>query len=270
MGIKVYFLVFLFFTLMACKEQQETVAYSAAEILQLAPPQVRADSLLFNQQAKVNAEFTMNGVQIRYTSDGSEVTETSMLYENTLIVSEPSEFMFRAFHPVYLPSKPIALRLLKVKQDISTATVSLTPQPDKNYSGDGAMVLVDLQKGSTQFRAGNYWLGFQGEQIKIKLELEKEMTISKFIISSLNDHGSWIFLPKHIRVVVDGNKIIGEVSVPIPTAAEPKNIALLDVPVKTGSFKNIEVQIDVLETIPQWHQGAGTSPFFFIDEILVE
>lgn len=270
MGSKVCFFVFLFLTLMSCKERQETVAFAASKILQLAPPQVRADSLLFNQQAKVNAAFTMDGVQIRYTRDGSEVTETSMLYENTLIVSEPSEFMFRAFHPDYLPSKPVAVRLLKVKQDVSTATVSLNPQPDKNYSGDGAQVLLDLQKGSTQFRAGNHWLGFQGEQINIKLELEKETAISKLIISSLNDHGSWIFLPKHIKAVADGNKTIGEVSVPIPTAAEPKNIALLDVPVKTGSYKNIEIQIDVLETIPQWHQGAGMAPFFFIDEILVE
>lgn len=270
MGSKIYVLAFLFLTLFGCKDQRENVAYSATAIFQLAPPQVKADSLLFRKQAHVNALFDMDGVQIRYTADGTEVTDTSPLYENTLDVTEASEFSFKAFHEDYASSKPVSVRLLKVKQAIATATVSLDPQPDKSYLGKGAKGIVDLQKGTTQFRAGSQWLGFQEAQIKIGLQLEKETTISKLIVSSLKDHGSWIFLPRSIRVIGDGNQEIGMVTIPGPTGAEPKNIALLDVPVEPGDYKNIEVLIDLWEAIPQWHQGAGTPPFFFIDEILVE
>lgn len=270
MDTKFYFYVGILLMLCACKERTETVVYSTTDILQLAPPQVQVDSLLFNDKAQVAAILNMNGVEIRYTLDGDEVTKNATLYDQTLQVTEASEFTFRAFHPDYLPSKPIGTRLLKVKKDVSTAKVTLTPQADENYSGDGPKVLVDLQKGTSQFRAGNHWLGFQGEQIKIALEFEKETSISKLILSSLNDHGSWIFLPKGIQVFTDGKQKIGMVSVPIPSEVEPKNIALLDVPVVPGTYKNIEIYIDLLETIPDWHQGTGTSPFFFIDEILVE
>lgn len=270
MGSKIYWLAFLFLTLFACKEQTVSDTFSATNILQLAPPQVQTDSLLFNEQARVNALFNMDGVQIRYTADGTEVTDNSTIYQNTLPVTEPSEFIFRAFHPDYLPSKPVSLRLLKIKQDVSTATVILEPQPNKNYSGNGPKGLVDLQKGTTQFRAGAHWLGFQGEQIKIGLRFKKETMISKLVISSLNDHGSWIFLPENIRVLGNDNQQIGMISVPVPTEVEPKAITLLNVPVAPGSYKSIEVYIDLLEAIPQWHQGAGTLPFFFIDEILVE
>ncbi len=270
MGSKIYLLAFLFLTLIACKEQIASVAYAATDVLQLAPPQVQADSLLFKQQARVNVLFNMDGVQIRYTTDGTEVTDNSTIYQNTLVVTEPSEFIFRAFHADYLPSKPVSVRLLKVKQDVSTATVSLEPQPDKNYSGDGAKGLVDLQKGTTQFRGSDQWLGFQGKRIAIDLEFTGGTTVSKVIISALNDHGSWIFLPKSIRVLADGKREIGQVSLSIPTRVESKNLMLLDVPVATGTYKNLELQIDLLETIPSWHQGKGTAPFFFIDEILVE
>jgi hypothetical protein len=270
MSSKFYFITCVLLVLSACKEQKEAVVYSSTEILQLAVPQVQVDSLLFNKKAEVTAVFDMDGVDIRYTSDGAEVTNTSMLYDKKLAVTESSEFTFRAFHTDYLPSKPISTRLLKVKKDVSTASVTLTPQPDKNYSGGGAKVLVDLQKGTTQFRAGDHWLGLQGKQIKIALEFEQETTISKLIISSLNDHGSWIFLPKGIRVFTNDKQELGMAAIPIPTEMEPKTIALLDVPIVPGTYKNIEIYIDLLETIPQWHQGTGTPPFFFIDEILVE
>jgi hypothetical protein len=102
------------------------------------------------------------------------------------------------------------------------------------------------------------------------LEFEQETTISKLIISSLNDHGSWIFLPKGIQVFTNDKQELGMAVIPIPTEMEPKTIALLDVPIVPGTYKNIEIYIDLLETIPQWHQGTGTPPFFFIDEILVE
>jgi hypothetical protein len=246
------------------------VVYSAAEVFELATPRIQTDSLLFNTSATVAAVFNMEGATIRYTVNGSDVTSDAQVYQNPLIVNEPTEFNFRAFHPDYVPSKTVSMRLLKVKKDVSNAKVSLTPEADSNYPGNGGKGLVDLQKGTTQFRAGNHWMGLQGEQIKIVLDFENETTISNLIVSSLNDHGSWIFLPKEITVFGDGKEKIGSISLPMPTAVEPKGISLLDVPVLTGSYKSIEIQIDLLETIPQWHQGTGTAPFFFIDEILVE
>ena len=253
----------------SCKEK-EIVVYAAAEIFELADPKIEVDSLLFNTSAKVSAVFNMEGTEIRYTTDGSEVTADALLYQRPLTVNEATEFSFRAFHSDYVQSKVVRTRLLKVKNDVSTAKVSLTPQADSNYRGPGAKGLVDLQKGTTQFRAGTHWMGFQGDQIRILLDFENETSISKLIVSSLNDHGSWVFLPKSIRVFTDRKEQIGRMSIPLPTAVEPKSISLLDVPVIAGSYKSIEVHIDLLETIPQWHQGKGTVPFFFIDEILVE
>jgi hypothetical protein len=253
----------------SCKEKEVDV-YAAAEIFELAAPKIEVDSLLFNTSAEVAAVFNLEGADIRYTIDGGDVTSDARLYQSPLTVNEPTEFSFRAFHPDYLPSKVVRMRLLKVKKEMSTAQISLTPQADSNYRGHGAKGLVDLQKGTTQFRAGNSWMGFQGEQIRIVLDFENQTSISKLIVSSLNDHGSWVFLPKSIRVFTDRKEKIGSISIPLPTAVEPKSISLLDVPVIAGSYKSIEVHIDLLETIPQWHQGKGTAPFFFIDEILVE
>src|SRR6056297_308516 len=256
----------LFFS---CKEK-EVVTYADTQLFELAPPRIQVDTLLFNTSAEITATFVMDGAEIRYTTDGSEVTPEAPLYTNPIVVSQPTAFTFRSFHSDYAPSKAIGTRLLQVKQDVSAAKVTLTPQPDANYQGSGAKGLVDLRKGTTQFRAGDYWMGFQGRQISILMDFETEITISNLIISSLSDHGSWIFLPKSIRVITDQKEEVGTVSFTEPKAAAPKGISLLDIPVTKGAYKSIEVHIDLMEAIPQWHQGKGTAPFFFIDEILVE
>lgn len=264
-----YFILSFCVIVSSCKEN-EVIVYADTQLFELAPPKVIVDSLLFNSRAEIRSTFTMDGAEIRYTKDGGEVTRKSQLYQNPISITEPSQFTFRSFHPDYLPSKSVSTRLLKVNKDVSTAKVTLMPQPDSNYKGSGANGIVDLKKGTSQFRDGDAWMGFQGKQIKILLEFETETPISKLTISSLNDHGSWIFLPKSIRVLDTKKDKIGQVSVIVPTEAEPKDISLLDVPVIKGEYKSIEVQFDLMEEIPQWHQGKGTAPFFFIDEILVQ
>mgnify|MGYP001043927995 CR=1 FL=1 len=265
----IYSLVGVAMLLSSCKDK-EVITYADTQLFELAPPRIQVDSLLFNNSAEITATFVMDGAEIRYTTDGSEVTPEALPYTKPIKVTEPAAFAFRSFHSDYAPSKEIATRLFKVKQDISKAKVTLTPQPDANYKGSGAKGLVDLRKGTMQFRDGNYWMGFQDRRIRILLDFETETTISNIIVSSLKDHGSWIFLPKCISVFADNKEEIGMVSIAEPTAPEPKSISLLDVPVITGAYKSIEVYIDLMETIPQWHQGKGTAPFFFIDEILVE
>jgi hypothetical protein len=256
--------------LLSSCQDKEGVMYADTQLFELAPPRIEVDSLLFNNSAEITATFVMDGAEIRYTIDGSEVTPEALLYTNPITVSQPTAFNFRSFHSDYVPSKETGTRLIQVKQNVSAAKVTLTPQPDANYKGSGAKGLVDLRKGTTQFRAGDYWMGFQGRQIRILLDFETETTISNLIVSSLNDHGSWIFLPESIRVFANKNEEIGTLSLVEPTAAEPKGMSLLDVPVTTGDYKSIEIHIDLMEAIPHWHQGKGTAPFFFIDEILVE
>lgn len=264
--------IFYFFAglllLFSCKEVVQE-RYASSEIFQLAPPRIQVDSLLFSKSALVSAQFDMQDAVIRYTHDGNEVTESSILYTEPIVIMEATKFAFAAFHPEYQKSPEIHTRLTRIKQSVSNAKVALSVEPHPNYPGGGGAALVDLQKGTTQFRVGKQWLGFQDKQINVQFDFEQEISISKLIISSLNDHGSWIFVPEAIRVT-SNNKELGKVSIPIPKRVEPKQIALLDIPIINGSYKNIEIQIDLLEAIPEWHQGKGTTPFFFIDEVLVE
>ncbi|WP_396637513.1 chitobiase/beta-hexosaminidase C-terminal domain-containing protein [Maribacter sp. R77961] len=256
--------------LCACEQDKKaTIQYAADNLFELAAPKIVVDSLLFSKSAKVSAVFHMKDAQVRYTTDGSPVTSKSNLYTEPLLVEEATQFAFCSFHPDYKKSEEVYTRLIQLQRNISNAQVTLDPAPHSNYTGNGAQGLVDLQKGTLQFRGTHTWLGFQNDQISIKLDFDKELPISKLIVSTLKDHGSWIFAPQAIEVRAKGRKI-GELNLDHPTEMEPKQIELLDIFVAEASYKNIEIKIDLMEEIPEWHQGKGTVPFLFIDEILVE
>lgn len=256
--------------LCACKQNtKEEVLYASDKIFELAAPKITVDSLLFTKSAKVSASFNMADAEIRYTTDGSPVTNTSDLYTEALNIEKATTFAFRTFHSDYQKSEEIYTRLIQLKRNISNAKVTLEPNPHPNYSGNGAQGLVDLQKGTLQFRGTNAWLGFQSDQILIKIDFDEAIPISKLIVSTLKDHGSWIFAPQAIEVRSKGKKI-GGLTYDTPLGMEPKQIALLDIAIKEANYKSIELKIDVMDAIPAWHQGKGTVPFIFIDEILVE
>ncbi|MGB3149145.1 MAG: chitobiase/beta-hexosaminidase C-terminal domain-containing protein [Maribacter sp.] len=270
MSRKIAFIVVFYVLLYSCKEAKDTkFVYTTEDIFELAPPRIEVDSLLFRNSARVSAEFNMQDSQIRYTTDGSPVTESSTLYTEPLRVDGPAKFVFSSFHPAYKKSKEVHTRLIQLKYNVSNAKVTLKPNPHSNYEGNGAKGLVDLKKGTLQFRGDKNWLGFQSDQVLIRLEFNEETPITKLVVSSLNDHGSWIFGPKGIEVRSNGLKI-GELKRAVPQEMEPKRLKLLDISITEGTYKNIEIQIDLIEVIPDWHQGKGTVPFLFIDEILVE
>jgi len=265
---KIVYLLCCCIFLFSCKEAS-VANYASGKVFQLAPPKILVDSLLFATTAQLEAEFDMPDAVIRYTTGGYEVTASSKLYTKPITVKEASKFTFATFHSEYQKSPEVQIWLTQIKQNVSDTKVTLSPEPHPNYPGDGAQVLVDLQKGTTQFRAGKQWLGFQSKQVIVQLDFEKEISIEKLLISSLNDHGSWIFVPQAIHVS-SNDKEIGFLTLKVPAEVEPKQIKLLDVPVINGTYKTITIQIDLMEAIPEWHQGKGTAPFFFIDEILVE
>jgi hypothetical protein len=270
MKFRSYILVLFSLSLgiLSCKEKTD-IAFSQSEIFELASPKLTIDSVLFKNSARLTADFMVEGAKIYYTSDGSHVDETSLVYENSISITKSGAYKFKTYHPDYKPSQQIGVTVIKTNYTAGALRAQVSPPPHKNYPGKGSVSLIDFKKGTHQFRNGNEWLGFQSPSITIDLNFNKEQEISKIILSTLKDHNAWIFKPESITASSSLKKI-GEISLKAPIEAEQTQLAFIEIPVKKGSYSNLEIQINQLEEIPSWHQGKGTAPFFFIDEILVE
>lgn len=263
-----FILLFLFgIGFWSCK-QNPNPKFAENKLFALAPPRVVIDSTIFKNSTTITVYFEVDGAKIHYTTDGSIVEESSTIYEGPLTVSETGKYNFKVFHPDYQSSKQVSTKVVKINQSISDALIISSPQPHSNYKGSGINSLTDLKKGSTQFRNGSFWLGFLSPTTKIQLNFKKGLPISKIVLSTLKDHNSWIFSPKSIAVT-SNSKHIGDLKLESPDSAQLTQLEFIEIPLEQGVYSEINLQL-TMENIPEWHQGKGTIPFFFIDEILVE
>lgn len=249
--------------------QSKKTTFLTTDSIQLAPPNIQVDSMLFNQTAFLSLELSQDDAQIRYTLDGSKVDKNALVYKGPFQLSATTEVKVRAFHPKFSPSDSQTVVVRKLGRNISSAKISVFPEPHSNYPGDGVKTLIDGQKGGFNFRKGKFWLGFQEKQISAELKFSEDIAMGSVVVSVLHDHDSWIFAPKTITVASNG-KPIGAISMDQVDQPQKKKLLFMEVPVQKGSYQQLTITITPLHEIPEWHPGKGTLPWVFIDEIMVE
>ena len=267
LGMKTIMILLLLAVLGSCTTENRT--FETTGTFQLAPPILTVDSALFKNATTFTLQFGFPESRIRYTLDGNDVDGHSPIYEGPVHVKHSTIINAKAFHPDFKASEQISLQVEKLIHDISDAAVTLTPSPHDSYKGSGAQGLVDMKKGRLQFRGSDAWLGFQANQVTIDIDLKNEMELSMLKVSTLQNQGGWIFSPQKIEVF-SGSQALGETILENVGEQQANRLAMTAVPLKKGTYSQLTVKVYPLDEIPQWHQGKGTVPWLFMDEILVE
>ena len=133
--------------------------------------------------------------------------------------------------------------------------------------------MIDRKKGTTNFRT-SHWMGFTGGDLTTLIEFEKKTNIQKVTASLLSDHGSWIFMPDSIEVYCseDGKDFTLKNTKRLNSTKEGDTTGLHfeEVTFPKDKAKFVKVVLKNISSIPDWHDGKGTPPWLFIDEILIE
>lgn len=254
--------------LWGCASKAEK-AYLAAQNVRMTAPILECTNPFFTDSVRVTTKFDLPDAEIRYNLDQTHITEASPTFHKPLYLKESTTIQAKVFHPEYQSSPTTALRVLRTNSMLLGSTITITPKPSEPYQANGAQTLTDHRKGSTAFANGNAWLGFQSDTVAFKIDFKRDTPVSKVILSTLLNHGAWIFLPKHIRVL-SGNRELGAIQLAAPAAPEQTQFEFIEIPLEKVRTNRLEIMVTPLDSIPQWHQGKGTPAWFFIDEILVE
>jgi len=145
-------------------------------------------------------------------------------------------------------------------------------EPSWKYPANGIKTLTDGLRGDEDYRFN--WLGFEGEDMEVVLDLGEITTIKKVSADFLQVILSWVFLPQQIEVSIsdDGNNF-KNVSIVKNTESLEKDGAFIQTfyaefaPVQT---RYIKVKADNIEICPDWHIGHPLEAWIFTDEIVVE
>ncbi|MGO4918514.1 FN3 associated domain-containing protein [Maribacter spongiicola] len=238
-------------------------------MFQLASPKMNVSAVFFDSFTTLEFANDLPNSVIKYSLDGSEINQDSKIYNESLKIVESSEIKAIMYHPDYLESDEVQFEVVKIAKKSAIKSLVLNPQPSEKYSGLGASGLMDLKKGSAQFGGDKQWLGYQTDSVLATVQLEKNSEVSKVVLSALTNQSNWIFAPGKIEVFNAG-KLIGIETYSNSKIEASNSATFLTVPITKGVYKSLDVVIYPLSEIPEWHQGKGTTPWLFIDELIIQ
>lgn len=213
---------------------------------------------------------TIDNAAVYYTLDGTEPTESSVRYEGKFTIRESSELKAAAIRRG-VKSKLLSEKIAFSKSSYMPAELLTTPAT--NYGFNGADLLVDgLHGTSTNYRTGR-WIGFQGEDLIVVIDLLQPTEITSAEIRNAVVTGDWIFDASGITIEssMDNQSFTTVIS---ETVIDEKSEHWSDISTHSLSFEAVTARyfkVTVRPSVmPAWHPGSGNRAFIFTDEIRLD
>lgn len=240
------------------------------QVFQLAPPNIKFNSVFFKTRASVELSFAQAGTVIHYTTNNQQPDEDAPVYKQPLVISKNfTTIKARVFGKDFLPSETVQATFIKDGLPVKSVTYSL---PHESYRGEGENTLMD-NKGGMPSYLSKTWLGFRQDTVTIIISLNKKQAVSSVLFNLLQDYSSWVFFPSRVEAFSSVNANIpmikqGEILFTADKNLDADVCRPFAINFKKKIITNvIKLQLYLLKQIPDWHPGKGQSSWIFIDEV---
>lgn len=207
---------------------------------------------------------------IRYSLDGSNVNENSLLYDadKKIVVNQNTTIRAALFSEDGKKMSKTTDKTFEISKSTGLP-YHLTKPSDKQREMD-KFILTDGQKGETNGQ--ELWSGFRAKDFEMTLDLGNKISISSVQMGFLGDWGSWIQTPSEVEVWAsnDGEKfkLLKKSSLGKMTNFSPHAVQVNLKFKKTGA-RYIRVKAKNQGLLPEPHPSAGNASWVFVDEVSV-
>ena len=243
--------------------------FADERLLPLGKPQWVNEGVLKKGEPLI-LRHSMPGVSVRYTLDNTAPDSLSGLtYNGPVKVKETVKLKAIACKEGWYCSK--LLEATVFVEGIKPDQVNLLSPPDKQYQGEGASSLTDLQKGLPDFFREPSWLGFRENAFEASFEFSNSPKLSKVVISYADNLGSYIFPPAEVEVWGGSNendaKLIKSVKLAMPQSYRANSMEALVIPFGPATHAYYKIVAKPVGRLPEWHGGKGQKGWVFVDEV---
>ena len=142
------------------------------------------------------------------------------------------------------------------------------------FAGNGPLTLADGLRGDYDIH-NKKWIGYNGDNCTLELNLGKKKDISKIKIGYLSNPNSWIFPPKYIKVspITKDGKTRTECEWGTADLTKEESqiyIGTVEIKCKVKNVEKIKIVVEGIGICPEWHDGKGKKAWLFLDEVWVE
>jgi uncharacterized membrane protein len=239
--------------------------------IKLNVPQIKNTALVFAQSFPLQLSHPIKGVQLRYTTDGTDPDSIkSPVFKPGVALVKNTSIKVKAYKRGWDSSDVVQFNVFK--SSYTPDSVSFITPPNSKYSADGAKSLVDKELGGTNIGNGK-WIAAQSN-MEIYMQFSKPAGIHTVTINCLRNIGSQVFLPIGIEIWggadKDHMKLLGNVIPPPARKDEPAIAVGIDCKLNADKpVSCLKVIVKNIKKLPKWDPIKSTPEWAFIDEIFI-
>jgi hexosaminidase len=203
-----------------------------------------------------------DSVDIPITQAG---TYTALLIETPASSSKASQLSLVQYKQIASPIKQTF-----TQHKAFGKPVTITTAPEDKYPGQGGA--FSLVNGVWSSKGLSYpdWLGWIGSDLEATIDLGAATPVSLVKMHTLEQPGSWVYLPKQVEVLVsDDGKSFRSVGQSAEFVKDTLSMGYITVTFPAQKSRFVKVVATNIGTIPDGKPGAGNKSWLFADELLV-
>lgn len=239
--------------------------------VKLNKPRLNTDVTVFKDAITLQMKHLINGVKIRYTTDGTEPDSLkSPIYDREIVLARNTTIKARAYKAGWYGSDVLIANFYKstYKPD---SILFLLPANEK-YRAGGAKVLIDNQLGDYDFNLGK-WIAFRENNMEAMLYFKQPVTLQSVTLHTMKQIQPYIFPPTDVEVwggtTQDKLHLLGRVRPDIPKKMEERELIKIEAKFKPQRISYLKIVAKNLKKLPEWHPAKGQPAWLFVDEIFL-
>lgn len=221
-----------------------------------------------DKKALVVTASALPGYDIRYTTDGSEPSATSNLYEGPVALEGDCVIRTRAFKGTEGGRE--VCDTLQVNA-LTFGHCTLDVDPDPGYAFGGAKQLTDGLQGGANYRSGR-WIGFSGKNCDATVTFDEPRRLSQisFNVNVFSQDGLMDCREVEVYGLKDGGKdfeLLAHEEYPEMTDWHHSEVVSHKLGFEPADFQAVRVVIHPQWILPDAHHFRGCLGFVFVDEL---
>lgn len=242
--------------------------------LRLNPPKVNNPSPVFNQKLAVLLGHTIDGVQIRYTTDGTVPDSTKSPLFEQLSISQHTHITARAFKEGWYGSDPITFDFLK--NSFKPDSLRLLYPLNRVHLAEGADTFFDGKLGligANNPAWANFWAGAKNNDLGLVAQFKQPVKISSLGLHYMIEEDTGIFPPEVVEIWggtdPDRLRLLTKFSPALPKKGDRPSIKLSESTFTAQSVTYLKIIAKPLASMPDWHRNKGKKALLLVDEMFI-
>ncbi|WP_449436424.1 FN3 associated domain-containing protein [Pedobacter steynii] len=166
--------------------------------VKLNQPRLTTDVSIFKSSLSLQVKHPINGVQIRYTTDGSEPDSLkSLLYDKEIVIKETATLKVKAYKAGWYSSDVVSFNFYQ--SNYKPDSMAFLLPANEKYKSEGPKVLLDNQLGDFDVNNGK-WIGFRENNMEAIMFFKQPVSLKSVTLNVMRQVQAYILLPQEVEI----------------------------------------------------------------------